>query len=39
MIQTWRDIQAAEAEQRATTAAGETSQPTGAQPNWEAEAG
>lgn len=38
MIQTWRDIQAAEAGQRATAAAGETSQHTG-EANWEAEAG
>jgi len=39
MIQTWRDIQAAEAEQRATEAARESSQHTGTQPDWEAEAG
>jgi hypothetical protein len=40
MIQTWRDIQTAEAEQRqADEATREASQQTGAQANWEAEAG
>jgi hypothetical protein len=40
MIQTWRDIQTAEAEQRqADDTTREASQQTGAQANWEAEAG
>lgn len=40
MIQTWRDIQRAEAVQRqADEAAREASQQTGTQANWEAEAG
>jgi hypothetical protein len=38
MIQTWRDIQTAEAEQRAAGTARETSQHTG-EADWEAEAG
>ena len=39
MIQTWRDIQTAEAEQRAAGTASQTSQHTAAQAGWEAEAG